>query len=309
MDTIDVQMNELDASGLTVSLLNTLDFVAPGSWNNVTGFDAMIRHVTGVESAGVVKAIGARALTQWQDPSSRYDEALLVLQSVDVVDRVAAAAATASKLGGLFGGLDFLKDLTPKAETTQALDAALKLTAELLAYGLMTGTPDGSFEQIADFVIGLQHYAKSDIMRICAWVIVDGLLPLGPNFMQVITSNVRDVASSALANNSLFDKIAERIPGEGAEGKQQFIIEAMEGVSGWVAQFVAAHGLTREVVLSKISEVIEVSEDKLDYVAAALDASTSYFAHTGTQTVARVLIEQAYQELKDQVWQDWVDQQ
>lgn len=309
MDPIDVQMNALDSKSLTVSLLEALDFVAPGSWTNVTGFHGMITHVTGVDRPGVIKAIGDRAIERWHDPAARYDEALLVLKSVDVVDRVAAAAATASKIGGLFGGLDFLKDLTPKPETTQALDAALKLTAELLSYGLMNGVPDGSFEQIADFVIGLQQYAKSDIMRISAWVIVDGLMPLGPNFMQIITRNVREVTSSALANNALFSQIAGRIPGEGAAGKQQFILDALEGASGWMGEFVAAHGLTREVVLQKMSTVIDVTEDKLDYVAAALDASTSYFAHTGTQTVARILIEDAYEDLRQQVWLDWVNQQ
>ncbi len=152
-------------------------------------------------------------------------------------------------------------------------------------------------------------YPKDDILRISAWVIVDGLLPLGPNFMQIITRNVREVTSSALTDHALFEKIAERIPGEGASDKQRFILEAMEGVSEWVAGFVSSHGLTRAVVLDKISDIIEVSEDKLDYVAAALDASTSYFAHTATQTIARVLIEQALDDLKQQVWNDWVASQ
>jgi hypothetical protein len=38
-------------------------------------------------------------------------------------------------------------------------------------------------------------------------------------------------------------------------------------------------------------------DGKLDYVAAFVDMTTDYFAHTGTQTVARSLISRAASEI------------
>ena len=74
------------------------------------------------------------------------------------------------QVGGMFKPLSFLKKFTPKPETTQSIDAAVKLTVELVAFGMIRGLPeDASFEQIADFVIALQDYAKEDVMRIGAW--------------------------------------------------------------------------------------------------------------------------------------------
>jgi hypothetical protein len=40
-----------------------------------------------------------------------------------------------------------------------------------------------------------------------------------------------------------------------------------------------------------------VSDSKLDYLAAFLDVTTNYYEHTGTQTLARRLIERAYAEI------------
>ena len=44
--------------------------------------------------------------------------------------------------------------------------------------------------------------------------------------------------------------------------------------------------MSREGLLGKIREFIDVSESKLDYVAAMLDMSTNYYRHTGVQSVA-----------------------
>jgi len=42
---------------------------------------------------------------------------------------------------------------------------------------------------------------------------------------------------------------------------------------------------------------VDIADDKLDYVAAFLDMTTNYFEHTGTQSVARRLIERAASEI------------
>jgi hypothetical protein len=42
---------------------------------------------------------------------------------------------------------------------------------------------------------------------------------------------------------------------------------------------------------------VEISKDKLDYLGAFLDVTTNYYTHTGTQTLARRLIERAVAEI------------
>ena len=46
-----------------------------------------------------------------------------------------------------------------------------------------------------------------------------------------------------------------------------------------------------------MQDVLGNVEGKLDYVAAALDATTSVFEHTGVQTVARRVVTRAYGEV------------
>jgi hypothetical protein len=50
-------------------------------------------------------------------------------------------------------------------------------------------------------------------------------------------------------------------------------------------------------VLGNLQKFVKISEDKLDYVGAFLDISVKYYTHTGTQTLARRLIERAVAEL------------
>jgi hypothetical protein len=55
--------------------------------------------------------------------------------------------------------------------------------------------------------------------------------------------------------------------------------------------------ISQEGILARVREYVEVADDKLDMVAAALDMSTNYFEHTGIQTVARRVVTRAYGEL------------
>ncbi|MDX2097660.1 MAG: hypothetical protein SFW36_07770, partial [Leptolyngbyaceae cyanobacterium bins.59] len=60
---------------------------------------------------------------------------------------------------------------------------------------------------------------------------------------------------------------------------------------------VSSKGLTPDRVAGSLSQFIEVTGDKLDYLGAFLDVSTNYYEHTGTQTLARRLIERAVAEI------------
>ena len=56
---------------------------------------------------------------------------------------------------------------------------------------------------------------------------------------------------------------------------------------------VVSNDLTPQKVVGNLQSFIEFSDDKLDYLGAFLDVETNYYEHTGTQTLARRLIERA----------------
>jgi hypothetical protein len=60
---------------------------------------------------------------------------------------------------------------------------------------------------------------------------------------------------------------------------------------------VTSHNLTPRKVISNLQSFTQIADDKLDYLAAFIDVSTNYYEHTGTQTLARRLIERAVAEI------------
>ena len=295
----------LPNDGLTVTALRSLDFVVPGEWNNATRFEALVAQVAGSDSPALAAEVRRRALAlEASDP--RWSRAMRAYQLVDTVDQMAAATAAASKVGSLFGGkLGFLEQFTPKPETTQSLDAGAKLVAELLGFGLMNGMPTGT-DSLARFVVALGDYGKYDLMRMASWVVYDGLLPLGPDFVRIISTTFRELADSALTDNKAFASLADQLPGDTAGDKRAFVIEAIDTTGEWVQSFITDKGLTQDKVMSQLKGTLSLAEGSMDVVAAAIDASTAYYSHTGVQTVARGLARQATQELRDEVWERYV---
>jgi hypothetical protein len=49
--------------------------------------------------------------------------------------------------------------------------------------------------------------------------------------------------------------------------------------------------------VNNLTKFVEVSKDKLDYLGAFMDVAVKYYTHTGTQTLARRLIERAVAEI------------
>ena len=72
---IDRLVDDLPTKSVTVYMLQALDFVVPGEWQNVTGFDNMIRAVTGESDPRRIDAIGRRARELYQDPNLGYQPA------------------------------------------------------------------------------------------------------------------------------------------------------------------------------------------------------------------------------------------
>ncbi|MGA9378154.1 MAG: hypothetical protein WBV73_05245 [Phormidium sp.] len=287
-------VDQLPTGGLTVMSLRSLDFVIPGEWQNLVGFDNTIRTVTGETDEAIIQQIGDRAVTLYNDKSQGYQTALWLYQTVTSGSKLLGTAALANKVGEKIAVLGFLDKLTPKADKAQTIDLGVKLVVELVAFCQINGIPGDS---IGDFLGALGDYSGESLMRMAALVCFDGLIPLGPDFIQKVLSNFNTMSPQELQQNQSFDSVKDLIPGGSMEGKKNFITESFDSVSGWMSDFVSSHDLTPQNVAQHLSSFIEVADDKLDYLAAFLDVSTNYYEHTGIQTLARRLVERAVAEI------------
>ncbi len=288
-------VDNLPTNNLTVMMLRSLDSIVPGQWENTVGFENTIRLVTGETDEELIQQVGDRAVWLYNDKSQGYRRAMWLYQTVDNADRALGAAALANKVGNkipLVGGL--LTRVTPNPDKAQALDLCIKLVVELVAFCQINGIPGDS---VGDFVASLADYSGESLMRMAALICVDGLIPLGPDFLLKAQSTISDIQTQDLESNSTFNGVQELIPGGNTSGQLDFIGNSFDSVKGWMANFVAQRDLTPEKIMSNLQGFLEFSDSKLDYVAAFLDMSTNYYEHTGTQTLARRLIERAMDEI------------
>jgi hypothetical protein len=287
-------VDELPTSNMTTFALRSLDWVVPGQWENLVGFDNTIRTVTGETDESLIQQIGERAVYLYNDKSQGYQRAMWLYQTVDNADRALGAAAIANKVGDSIPLLGLLNRVTPKANKAQTIDLCLKLVVELVAFCQINGIPGDS---IGDFVASLADYSGESLMRMAALVCIDGLIPLGPDFINNALSSIDSTNPSELEQNGTYQRIRDSIPGESPAGKLGFITQSFDSVKGWMSGFVRDRGLTPEKVVSNMRSFVDISNDKLDYLGAFLDMSTNYYEHTGTQTLARRLIERAVAEI------------
>lgn len=287
-------VDELPTSGLTVSMLNSLDFVVPGEWENTVGFVNTIKNVTGETDEDLIQQIGERAIYLYNDRSQGYQRAMWLYQTVDRTDTALGTAALANKVGEKIPLLGFLNNITPKADKAQTIDLCLKLVVELVAFCQINGIPGDS---IGDFVASLGEYAGESLIRMVALVCVDGLLPLGPDFIYKALFALNHMNPQELAQNSTFQGIQDAIPGNNVGSKLNFIGESFESVKGWMGGLVTENNLTPQTVVGNLQNFVQLADDKLDYLAAFLDVATNYYEHTGTQTLARRLISRAVAEI------------
>lgn len=287
-------VDELPTGGMTVMALRSLDFVIPGQWQNPTGFDNTIRTVTGESDASLIQQIGERAVALYNDPSQGYQRAMWLYQTVDGASGALGTAAMANKLGQDVSFLGFLGNLTPKPEKAQSIDLCVKLVVELVAFCQINGIPGDS---IGDFLAALGDYGGESLMRMAALVCFDGLIPLGPDFILKGLSTLQGTSPSELEHNQTFKGVRDLIPGGNTAGQLGFINESFGSVKGWMEEFVASRGLTPEKVVDNLTKFVEISKDKLDYLGAFMDIAVKYYSHTGTQTLARRLIERAVAEI------------
>jgi hypothetical protein len=287
-------VDQLPTNNLTTKVLGMLNFVAPGQWKNLVGFDNTIREVTGETDEALIQQIGERAVQLYNDPSQGYQRAMWLYQTVDTSDRLLASSVLANKVGETIPLLGFIGNITLKSQKAQTIDFASKLIAELLAFCQINGIPGDS---IGDFVAALADYSGESLIRIAGLICLDGLIPLGPSFLDQSLSTISGLDGRELQENPTFKSISSLVPGGDSAGQLAFVGESLDSVKGWMGGFVDERSLTRESLLGPLKGFVDFSEDKLDYLAAFLDISTNYYEHTGTQTLARRLIERAVAEI------------
>lgn len=287
-------VDELPTNNITTMALRSLDFVVPGEWQNIVGFDNTIRAVTGETDEALIQQIGERAVYLYNDKSQGYQRAMWLYQTVDSADKALGTAAFANKVGEKIPLFGFLNNITPKADKAQTIDLCIKLVVELVAFCQINGIPGDS---IGDFVASLGDYSGESLMRMVALISFDGLVPLGSDFLLKATSGLNQASPAELEGNQTYQRVNDLIPGGSPEGKLNFIGQSFDSVKGWMNGFVTSHGLTPQKVVSNLQSFVEVSGDKLDYLGAFLDVTTNYYEHTGTQTLARRLIERASAEI------------
>lgn len=288
-------VDNLPENNVTTMMLKSLDSIVPGQWENTVGFVNTIRKVTGETDEDLIQQIGERAVWLYNDKSEGYRRAMWLYQSVDRADIALGSAALANKVGNkipLVGGL--LSRVTPNPDKAQAIDLSIKLVVELVAFCQINGIPGDS---IGEFVGALGDYSGESLMRMATLVCVDGLIPLGPDFLLKVQSIISGISAKDLESNSTFQGVSESIPGGNARGKLDFIGESFDSVKGWMGDFVERKNLSPEKVMNNLQGFLEFSDSKLDYVAAFIDVSTNYYEHTGTQTLARRLIERSFDEI------------
>lgn len=283
-------VNELPEKSVTTHVLRALDYVAPGEWINRTSFDQMIRGITGAHDPTQIRTIAERADQIYADPSNGYQRAIWLYQTIDKTDAALGAAAMANLVGGRIGFLSFLNRMTPKPDMAQTIDLSMKLAVEVIALGILSGISVDNIKDF-DFQGNLSKYSGEAAIRVAALICLDGIIPFGPDFTRVVAKTLEDAKSGELAQNETFKAVGGFIPGQDTASKVGFVQQVVNSASGYIDSFIESRGLTREQVFASIQKYVDISDDKLDYVAAFLDMSTDYFRHTGTQTVATRIIE------------------
>jgi hypothetical protein len=287
-------VDSLPENNLTVKSLKALDFVVPGQWRNLVGFEHTIKAITGESNQDTIQKIGERAVALYNDKKQGYQRAVWYYQTVESMSNVLGFTALVNKIGEKVHLLRFLNRITPKADKAQGIDFSVKLITELLAYTSINGIPGDS---IGDFVKGLTNYKEEALIRMVALMCFDGIIPLGPDYIEKAISFLQKGGPSALEENDSFQRMKSAIPGSGTVEQLGLVQKTVGSVADWMTSFTKQHDLSAPKILSSLKQFIEVTDDRLDFVAAFIDETTDYYEHTGIQSVARSLVERAVNEL------------
>lgn len=295
-------VDELPTDNITVKVLKALDYVVPSQWNNLVGFDNSIRSITGETDAKVIQKIRDRAVALYHDPQQGYQTAIKLYQTIDKADTAMAAAALANKVSEKISFLSFLGNITPKADVTQSIDLVLKIAIEIIAFCKLNGIPQPNPQEFANSLANT--YKDASLTRMMALVCIDGILPLGPDFLNKIQGVISGADTGVLAQNPVFSAVQNFLPGNNPSDKLGFLTQGFNSVQGWMQNLVSKTGVTPQSISSSLGNFIQIADDNLDFVAAFLDQTTNYYEHTGVQSVARSLILKAHTLVKEEVTEE-----
>jgi len=287
-------VDSLPENNLTTKALHALDFIAPGQWRNLVGFETTIKVITGETDQALIQKVGERAIALYNDRSQGYQRAVWLYQTAESMSNAMGSAALANKVGEKYHILSLLSKVTPKADKAQSIDFSVKLVVELVAFCMRNGLPGDS---LGDFVKALTHYKDEALIRMAALICFDGLLPLGPDYLSKLVGVLGQSGPAQLEENATYQKVHSLLPGGESKDKLGFIQRSRGSVQGWMSSFTRSHNLTQSTILGNLKSFLDVTDDRLDYVAAFLDLTTNYYEHTGIQSVARSLIQRAVNEI------------
>ncbi len=289
-EPISTLVDNLPKSSITTISLDVLDFAVPGSWQNPNNFKELITSMTGVTAAGRLDAIENYANQLYNGDEKGAQRAVWLYQKIDQLDTALGAASMASVAGEKIGFLSFLKDVTPKGDTTQAIDLVMKLVAEIVAFCLMRGI---SLKSLKDFALGMLDYRSENLLRLLAVLTYDGLLPLGPNFLDKTADALFSGTTDNLKDNSIFQKVSSYLPGDNDEERVGFVQDVFKVSKSVLEHIAMARDLDYDSLLAKVNNTVEGAASHVDYLGAFFDMSTSYYSHTGIQSVARYMVERS----------------
>ena len=186
----------------------------------------------------------------YADESQGYQRAVWIYQMVDATDSKLGMAALANKAGELLSILSFLSSITPKADTTQSIDLAMKIIAEVMAFKYLNTTAPG--DGVMDFANGLMEYQKENLIRVAALLTFDGLLPLGPDFARKLMYTAQGLRMSDLESNATYQRLRSMIPG--GVSPLQFVSGGVSALSSHMGGFTNRYGLSMARVVPQCDQ-------------------------------------------------------
>jgi hypothetical protein len=195
--------------GFTVRALKALDYVAPGQWQNIVGWDATVAAVTGESDPALLAQVKQRAIELYNNPSEGYQRACGSIRRWTRPIKRSAWRRWRIKSVRRFRCSAFFPRSRRRPTKTQAFDLGVKLVGEVAAFCYTNGLPGDS---IGDFVAALASYENDSLIRMAALLTFDGLVPLGPDFMRTVLDRVGQSGPGDLTQNATFQRIRDLIP-------------------------------------------------------------------------------------------------
>lgn len=289
--TANALLTDATPKAQTVFILEAMDFIIKDGYINPSNIQQYIRHVLGqISNEDVAKV--EQIINGWlADDNQPYRRTLTFYRIAEHAGTAMGSATLAKQLGEDFSFLSSLNNISPRTEHTQMADFLIKFGCEIMASLSLQGLPT-DVQSIGNQV---SHFKNETAVRMATLIAIDGLLPLGPNFVQKISDTLQNGGQNSLFSQISVDKI-QPLLGNNQSVQQiwQKSVDIFNQSQQSITQFLAQKGITQASVSQQLNSVINFSADKVDYVSAYMDMTTNYIYHSGSLTVLRKMIENAY---------------